>query len=500
MAWSCTTKRLNVSSTEVLVFIIGLCAGTTIAWAPASADCGDFNAAITNCSDVSPGTDSFPINDDLQHSVSGRMLSLAASADGQRLYAGSFSGVWRSDDAGVNWHQLTRPQPPPSVIDLIPSSVNTTDVFGTLRGTDVFAGALRVPNVFDVVVSPVNKDLVFAATGFDTRIPAKSENGIYRSSNGGDSWRLVHQFNCAGSAGPARVGQIVFAPDNPLLMYAAGGCAVAISRDAGLTWIDAPLPGGGTVWHLAVAPRQGSFRTGFIFDGTVSLPDVFVSLTDVFGRRVYGAGDDQIWYSRDEGSTWIRDLSSTLPSGLGFGGFPDPNSGNSAHVLVVEPGHPDHVYLAVPGLANGPSYYQPSSAGPDGILCNSDPRRFCGEGSVWLGDYSTFSSGLTATWTQQPGPPAYFWGSTDSGNVYVETKTTPRGYLLFFSDRSHVHVSAGRPTAQGWHRLDGRDASQGRCEGCVYDENGSPGCNKLFLHVDPHAFAISSDFDMTLTD
>ena len=84
--------------------------------------------------------------------------------------------------------------------------------------------------------------------------------------------------------------------------------------------------------------------------------------------------------------------------------------------------------------------------------------------------------------------------------MYVVTKTTPEGYLLFFSDRSHVHVSAGRPEANSaWHRLDGRDASQGRCEGCFGTKTAHPDCNKLFLHVDPHAFAVSSDFDITLS-
>src|SRR5439155_1307294 len=105
-------------------------------------------------------------------------------------------------------------------------------------------------------------------------------------------------------------------------------------------------------------------------------------------------------------------------------------------------------------------------------------------------------------WTQLPGPPAYYWRSTDSGNVYVETKRTPNGYLLFFSDRAHVHVTDGRPTSSAsWHRLDGRDVSQGWLEGCFgNDNNDTRGCNKLFLHVDPHALAVSSSFFILLQD
>lgn len=59
--------------------------------------------------DVSPQTDTFSVT--TQHSVSGRIASLAAAADSQRLYAGTYSGIWRSDDAGRTWRQLRRPQP-----------------------------------------------------------------------------------------------------------------------------------------------------------------------------------------------------------------------------------------------------------------------------------------------------------------------------------------------------------------------------------------------------
>src|SRR5215831_19419360 len=56
--------------------------------------------------DISPRTDNFPVSADLQHSSSGRMLSLAVSSDGERLYVGGFSGVWRSDDGGTTCASL----------------------------------------------------------------------------------------------------------------------------------------------------------------------------------------------------------------------------------------------------------------------------------------------------------------------------------------------------------------------------------------------------------
>jgi hypothetical protein len=70
-----------------------------------------------NIQDVSP-TRSNTNASDIGHSVTGRTLAIACSPDGQTLYAGSYSGVWQTDDGGANWTQLTWPQPPPDQFDV----------------------------------------------------------------------------------------------------------------------------------------------------------------------------------------------------------------------------------------------------------------------------------------------------------------------------------------------------------------------------------------------
>jgi photosystem II stability/assembly factor-like uncharacterized protein len=396
---------------------------------------------MASVTDVSPATANFPVS--LQHSVSGIAMSLALAADGQRLYAGTYAGVWRSDDGGRQWFALRRPQP--------------------LDDSPTVPGGLLVPDVFSVAVSPGDRDLVLASASGDTR--RAPLNGIYRSTDAGVTWGLVKQF-----AGGQRAGQVVFAPDDPSLVFVAGGGAVAVSSDAGASWLDHPLPGG-LAWHVAVAPRDAGG-----------------------GRRVYAAGDGQVWVSPDSGATWVRDGSSLPQTNPAAGGLADDALGNSSAVIAVMPGDPDRVYLAVPGLANGPSFYHPKDANgnpPDGVLCNTVPARPCGEGSLWLGDYSRFPATRAATWTKLPGPPAYYWGSTPSGNVYVLAIQTPAGHLVFFSDMSHVHVCPGVPSAStSWHRLDGRDVSQGFREGQAF--------NQLHVHVDPHAIAVTADFDIRL--
>ena len=55
-------------------------------------------------------------------SVTGRMLSIACTADGQELYCGSYSNIWASGDGGQEWEQLSWPQPDPSQYD-VPGSM-----------------------------------------------------------------------------------------------------------------------------------------------------------------------------------------------------------------------------------------------------------------------------------------------------------------------------------------------------------------------------------------
>ena len=411
-----------------------------------------------------------PANDN--HSSTGRITALAAAADGRRVYAGSWAGVWRSDTGGESWSQLTRPQPTLSVQGDIP-------------------GALYAPHIVDLVVSPADPNLVLAA-GVDSQYK-DGRDGIYRSVDGGASWTLV--FKAANTC------NVVFAPDDPRLVFAVTTGTtgpifprsfgiVAISHDAGATWTSQSLPLDTSLWHVAAGPLEPDGR-----------------------RRVYAVGDTVVWYSTNGGQSWTKDLgvvrqiknvrqvlaafqASCGGNGVGnFGGAIAFGSGDAAPILAVQPGSPEKVFLATAGGALGPTYYARAPDGtpiPDGTLVNTECRRLAGEASLWVGDFSRFElNNGNAQWALLPGPPVYTGATTPSGNCYVVTKPTSSGFLLFFSDNSHVHVSAGTPTDNAsWHRLDGQDASVAHKAGVK--------SNVVFMHVDPHAIAFTPDFEITL--
>jgi hypothetical protein len=422
--------------------------------------------------DVSPQLQTFP--QQTQQSVSGRANALAVAANGTRLYAGTFAGVWRSDDAGLTWKQMTQAQPPSNL--------------------DAVAGGLFVPDVYDIAISPQKPDVVMIGVNGD--LHAQLMSGIYRSEDGGNTWALVKQFACPKFS---TVTQIVFAPDDANLVYAASGCAVGLSGDGGKTWLEKTLPAPNAVWHIAVAPFEPLLYENRAVTGVRG-----ITVTGPFQgvRRVYALGSDQMFYSTDGGQTWIQDEGiQTIVAVTGVGGAAAPNNANSSRVIMAEPGNNQHVLLAVPGQSNGPSYYDNPQCGSsatvrDGTICNMTAARLCGEGSVWLGDFSKFaanSSQPAAVWTQLQSPPTYWGVSTPSGNSYLDVLPMGSSYLLFLSDMSHVHVSAGLPVAGGWHRIEGLDASR-----TAPPNPPNPYCNNLLVHVDPHALAFAPNFSMTL--
>lgn len=189
---------------------------------------------------------------------------------------------------------------------------------------------------------------------------------------------------------------------------------------------------------------------------------------------------DEIW------NRYVRDPPMPPPA---FAGATAQSNGSGAQILAIEPGNPRRLYLAAVSGANGRSYYAPDTA--DGTRVNVPPARGAGEASLWYGDFDQFDATGAAAWVQLPGPPLYFGVSTPSGNTYVVAKPTTSRYLLFFSDNSHVHVSAGRPAATAsWHRLDGKDVSA--------TAQAGEHANVLFMHVDPHALVLGGDLEMTL--
>ncbi len=106
--------------------------------------------------------------------------------------------------------------------------------------TELWAGLPADPEVRSIALPPSNPDLVFAAT----------HEGVYRSSDRGDSWE---RMGVPGKPGAA--WSLMFHPKNPGVMFAGFESAeVYRSGDGGDTWT--PLKVDVEVPSATMVPRR----------------------------------------------------------------------------------------------------------------------------------------------------------------------------------------------------------------------------------------------------
>jgi uncharacterized repeat protein (TIGR01451 family) len=166
-------------------------------------------------------------------------LAAAAGAPGV-VYAATGLGVYKSTDGGVSW-QLTgqaRTSTAPALARAVavdPSNPNVIYV-GTDGGPGIYKSAdggtvyeekgsgLQVNFVRSLAVNPSTPSIVYAGTIF----------GIYKSTNGGDTW--VEMRGGISGSSPA-VTKVVIDPNNPQVIYLTStNRGVLKSTDGGANW------------------------------------------------------------------------------------------------------------------------------------------------------------------------------------------------------------------------------------------------------------------------
>lgn len=175
------------------------------------------------------------------------VLRAAAPA---RLYA--FGGsVWRSDDGGRNWRNLT-----------------------SYRGLSIVGGGLR-----DLAVSPLNPDEIALATGL----------GVWHSTDGGASWTGLNEN--LPNLGVRRLLSVP-AGTRGLRLLADGVGEIEWAPGEKLAW--RPLPAGAASADAII--RQS-------LSGALGATITAYGLSA--GYIYAGASDGRLWSSTDGGRTWL---------------------------------------------------------------------------------------------------------------------------------------------------------------------------------------------------
>jgi photosystem II stability/assembly factor-like uncharacterized protein len=159
------------------------------------------------------------------------------AAQGRLFDTGGDRGVYLSENGGASWRQV-------------------------LDGINDSTGAI------DLAINPDNPDIILAALWDKLRFPDGREyggpgSGVYRSSDGGETWSRIGAPLPASASEPGRIG-VAFAPSDPNRAYAITNDRIGnltgffVSNDAGVTWTR-PMTGepaldaadGGFAWWFA---------------------------------------------------------------------------------------------------------------------------------------------------------------------------------------------------------------------------------------------------------
>ena len=212
----------------------------------------------------------------------GRCVAVAGDvSDPMTYYHGACAGgVWKTDDGGTTWR-------------------NVSDGFFTTAAIGAIAVSESDPNV------------IYAGTGEATiRGNVSHGDGVYKSTDGGRTWRNM------GLAATRHIGKIRIHPKNPDIVYVAA---------FGHAWGPNPERGvyrsqdGGETWELVLhkSDRAGSHDIAIDPQNPRILYAAIWQAQRYPHQLISGGEDSGIWKTTDGGETWAElTRNPGLPTGV----------------------------------------------------------------------------------------------------------------------------------------------------------------------------------------
>lgn len=249
----------------------------------------------------------------------GRSAAVVGVANQPKLFyfGATGGGVWKTTDGGITYKNISDGYFGGSIgsVAVAPSDPNVLYVGGgevTVRGnvssgkgvwksvdagsTWTYSGLTNSRHIPRIVVHPKNPDIVYAAVMGDLYKPNK-DRGVYKSINGGKSWKKV-----LFSDPQAGAVELVMDPSNPRHLYAStwrvqrtpyslssGGKGSALwkSTDSGISW------------------KEISKNKGFA-EGTLGI--IGITVSPLNSNRVWSIVENKdqggVYRSDDGGTTW----------------------------------------------------------------------------------------------------------------------------------------------------------------------------------------------------
>ena len=325
------------------------------------------------------------------------------------LYAGCKSGVYKSLDGGLSWQWLREGFPP----------------------LQEYAYSAMVSKI---VLDPHNPETVYAAIG-QPREERGGQGAIYRSDNGGKTWRQIVR---KGQLPPdLLISDLTVHPQEPQRLLIATPKGLFASKDGGATWAasNSGLPPHLRTRRLAQSPSQPEI--------------VYVSLKGKAGETPWQAG---VYLSEDGGQTWQPRVNG-LRQAVGKPGTSDMLCA-WVDALAVHPTRPEVVY------AGGATWWDATVyKTEDGGLNWRRTFEFGEKGNArhaWLDMWGPSVTCLTLSQAHPDtlcfGTSGYIYMTVDGGATWRQRYTAERADGLISSTGLEVtclHTVAPHPRVKG---------------------------------------------------
>ena len=249
----------------------------------------------------------------------GRVTTVTGVAENPMLYymGATGGGVWKTENAGVNWENLSDKHFNVGTIGAVAVAESDNNVLyvgtgespirgvttshgdGVYKSTDAgktwtHIGLKESGQISRIKIHPQDPDIAFVAVQGQIWGP-NPERGVYRTSDGGETWQ--HMLKVSADTGAA---DLVMDPSNPRILYAA-------------MWNHGRKP-----WFIHSGGTDGGIYKSV--DGGDSWKKLTGGLPELIGKigidvsasnpeRVYAIieaehGKGGLWRSEDAGKTW----------------------------------------------------------------------------------------------------------------------------------------------------------------------------------------------------
>jgi photosystem II stability/assembly factor-like uncharacterized protein len=430
------------------------------------------------------------------------------------LLAGSIA---RTDDSGQSWKMLATGLPQISSLAVDPGSLSiayvgtAAGVFKTTSGGirwEASSDGLDSLEVNSLAIDPLSPSILYAGTTAPTSPGSdKSAGGVYKSIDGGLTWRKSSTGLTENAFGFLSAGLVTVAPSSPATIYTVNTEGIYKSVDAGSNWSLVNRLSGDLVFSLAIdlnSPSTVCLGAQYAIlkttDGGATwirigqnsgLPfELIRSLTadPVSPLTIYAGTQNGLVKTTDGGTTWVplangprRAVAFAIdprsPSILYADGVLKSTDGGETWIsakkglrkmgvssVVVAPGLPTFVYAAGAregGLGvfksadRGVTWTQTGTGLPDATVYSlaGDPLS---EGTLFAGTggglYKT-TDGAT-TWVPLPTPPVIY------GNPWVTSiAVDPQTSSTVYAATSPVYIGLGNFAGGGVLKtIDGGDS------------------------------------------